>query len=90
MSEQCTEVFNMSAQVQSFTSAVQKMGNGTADLISRSLIFINTGSNDLFEYTDFPSNTTRNDTEFLQSLVASYKGHLKVQICISNAPKRTL
>ncbi|XP_006653672.1 GDSL esterase/lipase At4g16230-like [Oryza brachyantha] len=73
----CTEVFNMSAQVQSFTSAVQKMGNGTADLISKSLIFINTGSNDLFEYTDIPSNTTRNDTEFLQSLVVFYKSHLK-------------
>uniref|UniRef100_A0A0D9W863 GDSL esterase/lipase n=1 Tax=Leersia perrieri TaxID=77586 RepID=A0A0D9W863_9ORYZ len=74
----CTQVFNLTAQVQSFTSAVQKMGNGTADLISRSLIFVNTGSNDLFEYTDFPSNTTRNDTEFLQSLVASYKSQLKL------------
>ncbi|KAG8065753.1 hypothetical protein GUJ93_ZPchr0004g39392 [Zizania palustris] len=73
----CTEVFNMSAQVQSFTSAVQKMGNNTADLISRSLIFISAGSNDVFEYTDIPSNTTRNDTEFLQTLVASYTIHLK-------------
>ena len=53
---------------------------GRADLMSKSLIFINTGSNDLFEYTFSDHNCSRNDTEFLQSLVASYRSFLMVRV----------
>lgn len=52
---------------------------GCPDLISKSLIFISTGSNDLFEYADCSGHWCKhNDTEFLQSLVASYTRFLKV------------
>ncbi|PAN39578.1 hypothetical protein PAHAL_7G253000 [Panicum hallii] len=72
----CTQVFSMTEQVRNFTKLARKWGR--ADLISKSLIFISTGSNDLFEYTDFPDhNSNRNDTVFLESLVASYTSFLK-------------
>jgi hypothetical protein len=69
----------MTEQVRNFTKLARKWGR--ADLISKSLIFISTGSNDLFEYTDFPDhNSNRNDTVFLESLVASYTSFLKVRV----------
>nr|CAB3487931.1 unnamed protein product [Digitaria exilis] len=72
----CTQVFSMTEQVRSFRSLARMWGR--ADLISKSLIFINTGSNDLFEYTDCKGHRCKhNDTEFLQSLVASYAIFLK-------------
>ncbi|KAG2567995.1 GDSL esterase/lipase At5g55050-like [Panicum virgatum] len=70
----CTQVFSMTEQVRNFTMLARKWGR--ADLMSKSLIFINTGSNDLFEYTFSDHNCSRNDTEFLQSLVASYRSFL--------------
>ncbi|CAL5030578.1 unnamed protein product [Urochloa decumbens] len=86
----CGQVFPMSEQVGNFTSLVGRMsgsGDWTAaaaaaalDLISESLFFISAGSNDLFEYADFAvthPNTSRNDTEFLQRLIASYTGYIK-------------
>ncbi|KAF7010431.1 hypothetical protein CFC21_024846 [Triticum aestivum] len=74
----CGQLLCMADQVEKFTSAVEKMGKGSGDLLSRSLFFISVGSNDLFEYTDPdspPSN--RNDTAFLESLVAYYRGYLE-------------
>ncbi|CAL5030577.1 unnamed protein product [Urochloa decumbens] len=72
----CTQVLSMTEQVGNFTNLARMWGH--ADLISRSLIFINTGNNDLFEYTDFKDhNCDHNNREFLQSLVASYTRFLK-------------
>nr|XP_034606050.1 GDSL esterase/lipase At5g55050-like [Setaria viridis]TKW05956.1 hypothetical protein SEVIR_7G210300v2 [Setaria viridis] len=72
----CTQVISLTEQVGSFKKLARMWGH--ADLISRSLILINTGNNDLFECTDFPDhNCHRNDTEFLQGLVASYTRFLK-------------
>jgi len=68
----------MTEQVRNFTMLARKWGR--ADLMSKSLIFINTGSNDLFEYTFSDHNCSRNDTEFLQSLVASYRSFLMVRV----------
>ncbi|RCV34937.1 hypothetical protein SETIT_7G198400v2 [Setaria italica] len=83
----CGEVIPMSEQVGNFTSLVRRRsGSGrdrtAADLISKSLIFISVGSNDLFEYADNftqanVSDPSRNDTEFLQRLIASYTGYVK-------------
>jgi hypothetical protein len=82
----------MSEQVGNFTSLVRGMsGSGrdrtaaaAADIISKSLFFISVGSNDLFEYADHFTVATgdprRNDTEFLQCLVAYYAGYVKVCI----------
>ena len=72
----------MSEQVGNFTSLVRRTcagsgGRTAADLISKSLVFISVGSNDLFEYIDFPPAPNRNDTQFLQDLVASYTCYVK-------------
>ncbi|KAM0882667.1 hypothetical protein ACQ4PT_032173 [Festuca glaucescens] len=76
---QCGQVHSMSDQLDRFASVVQMMGNCSYDLVSRSLVFISVGSNDLFEYAG--SNATscpnRNDTGFLQGLVASYRIYLQ-------------
>ncbi|KAM0882665.1 hypothetical protein ACQ4PT_032173 [Festuca glaucescens] len=75
----CGQVHSMSDQLDRFASVVQMMGNCSYDLVSRSLVFISVGSNDLFEYAG--SNATscpnRNDTGFLQGLVASYRIYLQ-------------
>uniref|UniRef100_A0ACD5UTC8 Uncharacterized protein n=1 Tax=Avena sativa TaxID=4498 RepID=A0ACD5UTC8_AVESA len=75
----CGRVHSMSDQLDRFTSVVQMMGNGSYDLVSRSLVFISVGSNDLFEYAG--GNATlapnRNDTAFLEGLVASYRSYLQ-------------
>jgi len=81
----------MSEQVGNFTSLVRRTcagsgGRTAADLISKSLVFISVGSNDLFEYADHliteanntSSSAIRNDTAFLQGLIASYKSNVKV------------
>jgi signal transduction protein with GAF and PtsI domain len=70
----------MTDQLEEFTSAVQMMGNSSYDLISRSLVFISVGSNDLFEYVDGNAtlSPSRNDTAFLEGLVAAYKSYLQV------------
>jgi signal transduction protein with GAF and PtsI domain len=72
----------MTDQLEEFTSAVQMMGNSSYDLISRSLVFISVGSNDLFEYVDGNATScpNRNDTAFLEGLVATYKSYLQVPI----------
>ncbi|OEL13267.1 GDSL esterase/lipase [Dichanthelium oligosanthes] len=52
----CGEVLPMAEQVRSFAGLVRRSGSKdrmAADLISKSLIFISDGSNDLFEYADF-------------------------------------
>ena len=72
----------MSEQVGNFTSLVRRpAGSGGRaaddDLIAKSLVFISVGSNDLFEYIDFPPAPNRNDTQFLQDLVASYTCYVK-------------
>ncbi|KAJ1272288.1 hypothetical protein BS78_06G190700 [Paspalum vaginatum] len=59
-----------------------------ADFIAKSLFFISVGSNDLFEYSDAPpAPDNRNDTEFLQDLVASYAGYVKVHAYAVGARK---
>jgi len=75
----CGRVYTMSDQLDRFTSAVQMMGNSSYDLISRSLVFISVGSNDLFEYVDGNDTLSpnRNDTQFLQGLVDIYKSYLQ-------------
>jgi hypothetical protein len=72
----------MSDQLERFTTAVQMMGNGSYDIVSRSLVFISVGSNDLFEYVDSNAtlSPTRNDTAFLGGLVATYKSYLQVLV----------
>ncbi|KAK1684631.1 hypothetical protein QYE76_045479 [Lolium multiflorum] len=72
-------VYTMTDQLEKFTCAVQMMGNSSYDLISRSLVFISVGSNDLFEYVDGNAtlSPSRNDTAFLQGLVAAYKSYLQ-------------
>ncbi|XP_047063077.1 GDSL esterase/lipase At1g71691-like [Lolium rigidum] len=76
---QCGRVYTMTDQLEKFTSAVQMMGNSSYDLISRSLVFISVGSNDLFEYVDGNAtlSPSRNDTAFLEGLVAAYKSYLQ-------------
>jgi hypothetical protein len=75
----------MTDQLEEFTSAVQMMGNSSYDLISRSLVFVSVGSNDLFEYVDGNAtlSPSRNDTAFLEGLVGTYKCYLQVPIYIS-------
>ncbi|KAL6882630.1 hypothetical protein ACP4OV_011320 [Aristida adscensionis] len=76
----CGEVLPMSAQVQSFKTLAQLWGSkdqAAADRISKSLIFISVGSNDLFEYSDATPDPSRDDAEFLQGLVTSYTSYLK-------------
>ncbi|CAN6268894.1 unnamed protein product [Urochloa humidicola] len=76
----CREVLSMTAQVGYFTKLARqwkRASRTTPDLISKSLFFISVGSNDLFEYTDFPQAPDSNDTQFLQDLVASYTGYIK-------------
>jgi hypothetical protein len=76
---QCTQVLSLTEQVGNFTNLARMVGS--ADLISRSLIFISTGNNDLFECADFSNHSCHdNYTEFLQSLVASYTKFVKVHI----------
>ncbi|TVU14893.1 hypothetical protein EJB05_38390, partial [Eragrostis curvula] len=76
----CRHVLSLTEQVGNFTNLVRlwKSENQTAaGRVSESLFFISTGSNDLFEYIDFKAPKNRNDTEFLQQLVAFYSDHLK-------------
>ncbi|XP_066343594.1 GDSL esterase/lipase At4g16230-like [Miscanthus floridulus] len=74
----CKQVLSMADQVGNFTNLARLWASGdnrSADLLSKSLFFITTGSNDLFEYIDIGPQT--NDTELLQSLVASYAAYLR-------------
>ncbi|KAJ1272286.1 hypothetical protein BS78_06G190500 [Paspalum vaginatum] len=80
----CGEVLSMADQVGNFTSLVQMLGSidrrAAADLLAKSLIFVSVGSNDLFEYADRVAanrSASRNDTEFLQGLVATYTAYAK-------------
>lgn len=75
----CGQVHSMSDQLDSFASVVQMLGNCSSDLVSRSLVFISVGSNDLFEYVggNATSCPNRNDTAFLQGLVAAYRSYLQ-------------
>ncbi|KAK1684633.1 hypothetical protein QYE76_045481 [Lolium multiflorum] len=75
----CGQVHSMSDQLDMFASVVQMMGNCSSDLVSRSLVFISVGSNDLFEYVggNATSCPNRNDTAFLRGLVAAYRGYLQ-------------
>jgi hypothetical protein len=89
---QCTQVVSMAEQVRNFTNLARLWASGNdnrssaADLLSQSLFFISTGSNDLFEYADIgPQN---NDTELLQGLVASYAAYLKVLYSIHPSSSR--
>ncbi|KAL6911814.1 hypothetical protein ACP4OV_000619 [Aristida adscensionis] len=67
-------VIPMSQQLHHFASVVKLMTKlsgptKTASLLSRSIFFISTGSNDMFEY----SAARGDDSEFLRGLVASKK-----------------
>lgn len=80
----------MAEQVRNFTNLARLWASNNnrsaADLLSESLFFISTGSNDLFEYADIgPQN---NDTELLQGLVASYAAYLKVLYSIHPSSSR--
>lgn len=57
--------------------------NKTRKLLAKSIFFVSTGSNDLFE--DFQANPAKNETErcaFVESLVASYQDNLEVSFFI--------
>jgi len=75
------EVLSMTAQVDKFRRLARlwrrENRKAAGRLISRSLFFISVGSNDLFEYIDFPPAPNRNDTQFLQDLVAAYTCYVK-------------
>ncbi|KAL5650320.1 hypothetical protein ACJX0J_041129, partial [Zea mays] len=84
------EVVSMAEQVGNFTRLVRtwerqkrrRQAAEAARLVSRSLVFISVGSNDLFEYSDFFAdprnrNASRNDAAFLQGLVAFYAAYVK-------------
>lgn len=86
------EVVSMAEQVGNFTRLVRtwerqkrrRQAAAAARLVSRSLVFISVGSNDLFEYSDFFAdprnrNASRNDAAFLQVLVALYAAYVKVR-----------
>lgn len=71
----------MTLQVESFARVVEHMyqssgSRRTASLLSKSIFFISTGSNDMFEY----SFNRTNDRKFLLGLVAAYKYYLKVPL----------
>ncbi|XP_062221031.1 GDSL esterase/lipase At5g55050-like [Phragmites australis] len=71
------EVIPMSLQLDYFAAVVEHMtrvsgSRKTASLLSRSIFFISTGSNDMIEY----SVSRGNDTEFLRGLVATYKRYV--------------
>ncbi|KAL6652230.1 hypothetical protein ACP70R_011155 [Stipagrostis hirtigluma subsp. patula] len=77
----CGEVFPMAEQVRSFADLARQWGDEdktAAERISRSLVFISVGSNDLFEFSDAgPPSPSHNDTAFLQDLIAYYTSYLK-------------
>ncbi|XP_072958035.1 GDSL esterase/lipase At5g55050-like [Typha angustifolia] len=73
------EVIPMSMQVKHFAMVRCNMDKskgsyGASDFLSRSLFFISSGSNDMFEYS---LNGEGDDTAFLVNLTSSYKNHLK-------------
>ncbi|KAM0865658.1 hypothetical protein ACQ4PT_043127 [Festuca glaucescens] len=79
MCKQAGEVIPMSLQLEYFATVVEHMyksagSRRTASFLSKSIFFISTGSNDIFEY----SFSRSNDRQFLLGLVASYKYYLKV------------
>jgi len=72
------EVIPMSLQLKYFATVVEHIyqsagSRRTANFLAKSIFFISTGSNDMFEYSFSPSN----DKQFLLGLVASYKHSLK-------------
>ncbi|XP_047078652.1 GDSL esterase/lipase At5g55050-like [Lolium rigidum] len=72
------EVIPMSLQLEYFATVVEHISKSagsrrTASFLSKSIFFISTGSNDMFEY----SFSRSDDSMFLLGLVASYKHHLK-------------
>lgn len=74
----CTQVLSIAEQVGNFTNLARQWASGdnrSADVLSKSLFFISAGSNDLFEYIDI--GPQYNDTDLLQSLVASYSAYLR-------------
>ncbi|KAF7003029.1 hypothetical protein CFC21_018412 [Triticum aestivum] len=76
--DHCGGVYSMADQLEEFKLVVMMLGNGSYDLISRSLFFISVGSNDLFEYADAknpPPN--RDDAAFLKCLDDSYRTYLQ-------------
>ncbi|KAJ1280361.1 hypothetical protein BS78_04G226300 [Paspalum vaginatum] len=71
------EVMPMSQQLEYFSEVVERMAklsgpSKTARLLSRSIFFISTGSNDMFEYSAAPSD----DAYFLRVLVSTYKHYI--------------
>jgi len=77
--QECMQVLSMAEQVGNFTNLARQWASGdnrSADVLSKSLFFISAGSNDLFEYIDL--GPQYNDTDLLQSLVASYAAYLRV------------
>ncbi|KAL6633807.1 hypothetical protein ACP70R_026478 [Stipagrostis hirtigluma subsp. patula] len=73
------DVIPMSQQLVHFAAVVEHMtklsgSRKTASLLSRSIFFISTGSNDMFEY----SASRGDDSEFLRALVATYKRSITV------------
>ncbi|XP_062024821.1 GDSL esterase/lipase At5g55050-like [Rosa rugosa] len=73
-------VIPLTEQIRQFSSVknnlMAKMGAAaTEKFLSKSLIFISSGSNDLFGY--YHSNSSIPKEEFLSSLVLAYENHLK-------------
>lgn len=67
----------MSQQLENFAGVVDRMTQlsgprKTASLLRRSIFFISTGSNDMFEYSASPGD----DTEFVGALIAAYKRYI--------------
>ncbi|XP_066328206.1 GDSL esterase/lipase At1g29660-like [Miscanthus floridulus] len=71
------DVIPMSMQLEHFSEVVERMAQlsgqkKTESLLRRSIFFISTGSNDMFEYSASPGD----DIEFLGALVAAYKQYI--------------
>ncbi|XP_006648921.1 GDSL esterase/lipase At1g29660-like [Oryza brachyantha] len=74
------EVIPMSLQVQYFSQVVELMqtlsgSRRTASLLSESIFFISTGSNDIFEY--FLSGGNGDDGEFLLGFTAAFRSYVR-------------
>lgn len=85
------EVIPMSVQLEHFSGVVDRMvklsgQRKTAGLLRKSIFFISTGSNDMFEYS---ASSRADDEAFLGALVDAYKHYIMVRTYCSLQAKRS-
>lgn len=78
------EVIPMSVQLEHFSGVVDRMvklsgQRKTAALLRKSIFFISTGSNDMFEYSASSRADDDDDEAFLGALVDAYKHYIMVR-----------